>query len=58
MGNWDNLYHEILEEITQLGMKQKFKCLLQKLSIQDKFKHQSVRDRWCVALQIIRNNEQ
>ena len=58
MGNWDNLYHEILEEVTQLRMKHKFKYLLQKLSIQDKFKHQSRRDRWCVALQMIRNNEQ
>lgn len=58
MGNWDNLYYEIHEEITQLGMKQRFRSLLLELSIQDKFKHQSARDRWCVALQIIRNDEQ
>jgi hypothetical protein len=58
MGNWDNLYHEILKEVTQLEKKQKFNFLIQKLSIQDKFKYKSVRDRWCVALQMIRNDEQ
>jgi hypothetical protein len=58
MGNWDNLYHEILKEVTQLEKKQKFNSLIQKLSIQDKFKYKSVRDRWYVALQMIRNDEQ
>ncbi len=58
MGNWDNLYHEILKEVTQLEKKQKFNFLIQKLSSQDKFKYKSVRDRWCVALQMIRNDEQ
>jgi hypothetical protein len=58
MGNWDNFYYEMHEELTQLGMKQRFNSLLQELSTQDKFKHQSVRDRWNTAFQMIRNDEQ
>jgi hypothetical protein len=58
MGNWDNFYYEMHEELTQLGMKQRFISLLQELSTQDKFKHQSVRDRWNTAFQMIRNDEQ
>jgi hypothetical protein len=57
MGNWDNFYYEMHEELTQLGMKQRFISLLQELSTQDKFKHQSVRDRWNTAFQMIRNDE-
>jgi hypothetical protein len=58
MGNWDNFYYEMHEELTQLGMKQRFNSLLQELSTQDKFKYKSVRDRWNTALQMIRNDEQ
>ena len=58
MGNWDNFYYEMHEELTQLGMRQRFNSLLQELSTQDKFKYKSVRDRWNTAFQMIRNDEQ
>ncbi|MFT4599015.1 MAG: hypothetical protein ACJAR8_001237 [Bacteroidia bacterium] len=58
MGNWDNFYYEMHEELTQLGMKQRFNSLLQELSTQDKFKYKSVRDRWNTAFKMIRNDEQ
>ena len=57
MGNWDNLYYEIHEEITRLGVKKNFNQLVQQLSAADEYKHQSARDRWSLALKMIRNNE-
>ena len=57
MGNCDNLYTEIYEDITSMGHHQKFNKLVNKLSNDDKYKHHPVRERWNVALQMIKNDE-
>ncbi|MGB0850534.1 MAG: hypothetical protein ACPGTP_04760 [Bacteroidia bacterium] len=57
MGNWDSVYYEIYEEVTQKGVKEKFDELLAKIATTEKFKHKPIRDRWSHAIQILRNNE-
>jgi len=58
MGNWENTYYEIHDEVTSLGVREQFNTLVEQLSNSKKFKHQSVRRRWMEALKIIRENEQ
>jgi hypothetical protein len=58
MGNWDSVYYEIYEEVTQKGVKEKFDALLVKIANNEKFKHKPIRERWFHAIQQIRNNEQ
>ena len=57
MGNWDNLFYEIHDEVNTLGLRTQFNSLVNRLSFEDRYKHQPVRERWSVALQMIRNNE-
>jgi len=57
MGNWDNLYYEIHDEITLMGLQKEFSNLVNQLSCEEKYKHQPVRARWSAALQMIQNNE-
>lgn len=57
MGNWDNLYYEIHDEITLMGLQKEFSNLVNQLSCEDKYKHQPARARWSTALLMIQNNE-
>lgn len=57
MGNWDNLYYEIHDEITLMGLNQEFNNLVNRLSYEEKYKHQPTRARWNAAFQMIKNNE-
>ena len=57
MGNWDNLYYEIHEEIALMGLQKEFSNLVNRLSYEDKFKHQTARARWNAAFIMIKNNE-
>ena len=57
MGNWDSFYYEVYNELQEKGMKQQFNELLNKLTHTPQYRHRSARDRWNVALQMLRNNE-
>ncbi|MBT8327451.1 MAG: hypothetical protein KJP21_06990 [Bacteroidia bacterium] len=57
MGNWDDFYYEIHEEVTSLGLHHQFNNLVNKLNDQEIYQHQSIRDKWSVALNMIKNNE-
>lgn len=57
MGNWDNLYHEIKAELKLTKAQDKFDKLLLKLNTSEEFKYHPAREKWRVALSMIRNNE-
>lgn len=57
MGNWENLYYEIHEEVTTRGVKKQFYQLVRQLAETDQFRNKGARAQWNEALSMIRKNE-
>ena len=54
MGSWEDIFYEVSDEVTKLGLKKEFDKKLQDLRNDDKYKHTEVRDRWQIALKEIK----
>ena len=44
MGSWEDLFYEVTDEVTKLGLKKEFDKKLQDLRNDDKYKHTEVRE--------------
>ena len=58
MGTYEDLYYEITEEVEKLGLRKEFDKKLKDLRNDDKYKYIEIRDRWQVALQQVKEENE
>ena len=49
MGNWEDFWWEVHEEITKKGLKKEFDAQLEKMGGQSKWQYADTRSRWDYA---------
>ena len=50
MGNYEDFFYEVKDELNEKGLNKEFQEQLQKMHYQDKHKHKTVRETWAYAL--------
>ena len=58
MGSWEDLYYEISTEVEELGLKKEFDIKLKDLRNDDNYKYSEVRDRWQIALNLVKEEHE
>lgn len=58
MGQYEDLFYEIYDEVTNNNLNEEFNIQLSKMEFQDKHKHKSVKEKWEYALNRIKENIQ
>jgi hypothetical protein len=58
MGTYEDLYYEITMEVEKLGLRKEFDKKLKDLRNDDKYKYIEIRDRWQVALQQVKEENE
>jgi hypothetical protein len=58
MGQYEDLFYEIYDEVTNNNLNEEFNMQLSKMEFQDKHKHKSVKEKWEYALNRIKENIQ
>lgn len=54
MGSWEDVFYEVTAEVEELGLRKEFDQKLRELRNDDNYKYTEVRDRWQIALSIIK----
>ena len=58
MGTYEDVYYEITAEVEKLGLRKEFDKKLKDLRNDDKYKYSEIRDRWQVALQQVKEENE
>ena len=58
MGTYEDLYYEITIEVEKLGLRKEFDKKLKELRNDDKYKYSEIRDRWQIALQQVKEENE
>ena len=58
MGSWEDIFYEVSAEVAELGLKKEFDQKLKDLRNDDKYKYHEVRDRWQIALSLIKEEHE
>lgn len=58
MGQYEDLFYEIYEEVRNNNLSDEFNIQLSKMEFQDKHRHKSVKEKWEYALNRIKDNIQ
>tara|TARA_B100001094_G_C18096985_1_gene753525 strand:- start:211 stop:393 length:183 start_codon:yes stop_codon:yes gene_type:complete len=58
MGTYEDLFYEITAEVEKLGLRKEFDKKLKDLRNDDKYKYSEIRDRWQVALQQVKEENE
>tara|TARA_R100001509_G_scaffold137670_1_gene91680 strand:- start:335 stop:523 length:189 start_codon:yes stop_codon:yes gene_type:complete len=58
MGSWEDIFYEVTAEVQSLGLKKQFDQKLKELRDDDKYKYTEVRDRWQVALTLVKEEHE
>ena len=58
MGQYEDLFYEIYEEVRNNNLSDEFNTQLSKMEFQDKHRHKSVKEKWEYALNRIKDNIQ
>jgi predicted proteasome-type protease len=58
MGTYEDLYYEITMEVEKLGLRKEFDKKLKELRNDDKYKYSEIRDRWQIALQQVKEENE
>jgi hypothetical protein len=58
MGQYEDLFYEIYDEVTNNNLNEEFNMQLSKMEFQDKHKHKSVKEKWEYALNRIKEDIQ
>ena len=56
MGQYEDLFYEIYDEVTNNNLNEEFNMQLSKMEFQDKHKHKSVKEKWEYALNRIKED--
>ena len=54
---WEDFWWETHNEITELGLKEKFNKQLSKMDTQEKHKYKDTRARWAYALEKVKKTK-
>ncbi len=57
MGNWENLYLEIYDEVSKRGANQAFYAYVDELSNERKYRYKDMRELWRMAFEKIKQDE-
>jgi|TARA_B100001564_G_C20458679_1_gene586933 hypothetical protein len=58
MGSWEDVFYEVTAEVESLGLRKEFDQKLKDLRADEKYKYTEVRDRWQVALTLIKEEHE
>lgn len=58
MGQYEDLFYEIYDEVKNSNLSDEFNMQLSKMEFQDKHRHKSVKEKWEYALNRIKENIQ
>jgi hypothetical protein len=58
MGQYEDLFYEIYDEVTNNNLNEEFNMQLSKMEFQDKHKYKSVKEKWEYALSRIKEDIQ
>ena len=58
MGQYEDLFYEIYDEVTNNNLNEEFNIQLSKMEFQDKHKYKSVKEKWEYALSRIKEDIQ
>ena len=56
MGNCENLYLEIYDEVCRLKANEQFYKTIDNLSIDPRYKYKGMREKWQLAFNLIKRN--
>jgi hypothetical protein len=56
MGQYEDLFYEIYDEVTNNNLNEEFNMQLSKMEFQDKHKYKSVKEKWEYALSRIKED--
>ena len=58
MGTYEDLFYDITTEVEKLGLRKEFDQKLKDLRNDDKYQYHEVRDRWQIALSLIKEEHE
>ena len=58
MGQYEDLFYEIYDEVTNNNLNEEFNMQLSKMEFQDKHRYKSIKEKWEYALNKIKEDIQ